>query len=159
MRALLVDGSNLYKALKDRGLLPVSMRALAEWLTPMGVDTRRFYTAPFRGHGRFLRALEADGWTLRVLRTHKALREEGVDVALAVDLVLLAGHGHKDFVVVSGDGDLAPAVEVARILGARVTVAQFQDLLSRHLVQAADGVVLLDAAPWEALGWQKEVVA
>lgn len=156
MRALLVDGSNLYKALKDRGLLPVSMRALAEWLTPMGVDTRRFYTAPFRGHGGFLTALERSGWAVRLARTRKAVRgEEGVDVALAVDLVLLAAMGVREVVLVSGDADLVPAVEAAKSLGARVVVAQFQDVLSRELVEAADELVLLDGAPWERMRYRE----
>ncbi|MEN2983194.1 MAG: NYN domain-containing protein [Thermus sp.] len=158
MRALLIDGSNLYFALLDQGLHPVNMRGLAEWLMPEGWEAARFYTAPFHGHGRFLKALEAQGFTLRVLGTRKAVRgESGVDVALAVDMVFMAAHGFRELVLVSGDEDLVPAVKAVRDLGARVKVAQFQGALSRLLVRAADEVVLLDGAPWKELRYEKEV--
>lgn len=157
MRVLLVDGSNLYFSLLDRRLHPVDMRGLADWLMPLA-GIRRFYTAPFQGHGRFLKALEYQGFTLRVLRTRKAARgESGVDVALAVDLVLMAGYGAQEVILVSGDEDLAPAVETARALGTRVVVAQFQDALSPVLAKAAEEIILLDGAPWEGLRYKKEV--
>lgn len=154
IRAVLVDGSNLYYALKSRGLSQVHMDRLARWLDPQ-VREKRFYTAPFRNHQGFIAALESMGWVVRVARLGRE-REKGVDVALAVDLVLLAGAGVRHITLVSGDTDLAPALEAAKSLGTGITVAQFQDALGQELVRLADQVVLLDGAPWEEMRWHVE---
>lgn len=154
-KVLMVDGGNLYFSLRERGLLPVSMEAVAERIAPGG--RKRFYTAPFRGHGKFLTALEKSGWTVRILRTRKRFGEEGVDVALAVDMVLQAAAGTKEIVLVSGDADLVPAVEAAQALGAKVTVWAFQGELSPDLARAVDEVGLLDGLPWKELAYKKAV--
>lgn len=150
---ILVDGSNLYFALKAHDLENIHMDRLARWLDP-NARGKRFYTAPFKGHSGFVEALKHMGWEVRFSRL-KVDREKGVDVSLAVDMVLLAGRGEPRITLVSGDTDLVPAVEAARSLGTRVVVAQFQDALGMDLVRAADDVVLLDGAPWDKLRWHK----
>lgn len=157
MKAVLVDGSNLYFALSSHGRGQVHMDLLARWLDP-GAEVKRFYTAPFRGHAGFLKALEKMGWRVR-MGSLKEEREKRVDVALAVDMVLLAAGGATAITLVSGDADLIPAVEAAKGLGAWVRVAQFQDAIARDLAKAAHEVVLLDSAPWDALRWQAPAVA
>lgn len=155
--AVFVDGSNLYRALKERRLLPVDLTSLAWRLAGGRPASMRFYTAPFPGHGSFMRSLEARGWlvvTGHTRNTGNGHREKGVDVALAVDLVLAAAGGLYDrAVLVSGDGDLARAVEAARELGLPVTVAQFQEYISSYLARAAAEVVLLDGVDWKALAY------
>lgn len=154
MKAVLVDGSNLYYTLRSHGLEGVHLDRLARWLEPE-VGLKRFYTAPFRGHGPFLKALEAMGWGVRLARLGRE-REKGVDVSIAVDLVLLPAMGVETLTLVSGDTDLVPAIEAAKALGAKVRVAQFQDALGLELVRHADEVILLDGAPWEHLRWERK---
>jgi uncharacterized LabA/DUF88 family protein len=80
-----------------------------------------------------------------------------VDVALAVDLLLAAAGGiYDEAVVVSGDGDLARAVEAARELGFPVRVAQFQDAIARELAAAAAEVELLEGLDWDSLRERRE---
>jgi uncharacterized LabA/DUF88 family protein len=61
-------------------------------------------------------------------------------------------------VLVSGDGDLARAVEATRELGFPVRVAQFQDVIARELAAVAAEVELLDGLDWEELRSGREYV-
>ena len=156
---IFVDGSNLYRSLKERGLLPVDMTKLAWTLARGRPASMRFYTAPFRKHEGFMRSLEARGWIVVQGHLSREGGEKGVDVALAVDLLLAAAGGiYDEAVLVSGDGDLARAVEAARELGFPVRVAQFQDAIARELAAAAAEVQLLDGLEWEELREKREYV-
>ena len=157
--AVFVDGSNLYVELRRRRLLPVDMTALAWTLVGGRPASMRLYTAPFaRSHETFTHTLQKKGWLVVEGRaTPKG--EKGVDVGLAVDLVLAAADGLYDrAILVSGDGDLARAVEAARELGLEVMVAQFQDAIAQDLARAASEVRLLEALPWPSLRYAKEAV-
>ncbi len=56
------------------------------------------------------------------------LREKGVDVALASDMLRLAwARAHRAAVLVSGDADLLPAVRALRNQGIKVLVASLTD--------------------------------
>jgi uncharacterized LabA/DUF88 family protein len=73
-----------------------------------------------------------------------------VDVALAVDMLLAAaGSLSEEAVLVSGDGDLARAVEAARELDLSVRGAQLQDAIVRELTSAATEMGLLDGLDWK----------
>lgn len=154
MRVLQIDGSNLYHGLRlFRGGLRVDFGALRKRFQP---DRALYYNVPGPGMGKFLAAVKAAGFELRLghLRSSPGgRREKGVDVLLAVDMVTLAAQGASEIVLVSGDEDLVPAVQEARRLGARVVAASFQGTLARRLAEAVDDVVLLDAFPWDALAY------
>src|SRR3990172_369846 len=63
-------------------------------------------------------------WTGRMAQTGGRWYEKGVDVKIATDMVALAYAGEYDVaVLVSGDGDLAPAVHQIRRTGRRVETA------------------------------------
>jgi hypothetical protein len=156
--AIFVDGSNLYRSLRERGLLPVDMTKLAWTLARGRPASMRFYTAPFRRHEGFVKSLEARGWIVVHGHLSREGGEKGVDVALAVDLLLAAAGGlYDEAVLVSGDGDLARAVEAARELGFPVRVVQFQDAIGRELAAVATEVELLDGLDWEEFRERKHV--
>jgi uncharacterized LabA/DUF88 family protein len=69
------------------------------------------------------------------------LREKGIDVMLAIDLVRLAAEdGYDVATVLSGDSDLAPAIDMARgFYGKVVYVALPGKVDAYHILQAADG--------------------
>jgi uncharacterized LabA/DUF88 family protein len=158
--AVFVDGSNLYRSLRERGLLPVDMTKLAWRLAGGRPASMRFYTAPFRRHEGFVKSLEARGWIVVQGHLSREGGEKGVDVALAVDLLLAAAGGiYDEAVLVSGDGDLARAVEAARELGFPVRVAQFQDAIARELAAVAAEVELLDGLDWEGIKERRDRVA
>jgi uncharacterized LabA/DUF88 family protein len=62
-------------------------------------------------------------------------------------MVSMAFLNHYDIAfLVSGDGDLAPAVEAVKAAGKQVIVAAFNRSRSTAVANAADHEVLLDAA-------------
>lgn len=73
--------------------------------------------------------------------------EKGVDVQLAVDMVALAVADTYDVaVLISGDGDFAPAVELVKRLGKHVELARVQELPCYKLREACDIEVVIDEA-------------
>ncbi len=60
----------------------------------------------------------------RIVRTGEKPREKGIDVQIAVDLVLGAVNDDYDVgIVFSGDSDLLPAIRAAMIIGKHIEVA------------------------------------
>lgn len=76
--------------------------------------------------------------------------QKGVDTLLATDMVSKAFLSQYDVaVLVSGDGDLAPAVEAVKAAGRQVIVAAFPRSRSSAIGQAADLEILLGANYFE----------
>ena len=73
-----------------------------------------------------------------------------MDTLLATDMVTMAFLGHYDVsVLVSGDGDLAPAVDAVKAAGKQVIVAAFPRSRSTEISQSADQEIIL-ATPFLA---------
>ncbi len=73
------------------------------------------------------------------------LVEKGVDVQLAVDMVELAVDNTYDVaVLISGDGDFAPAVELVKKLGKHVELGRVKDWPCNQLLDACDIEVTID---------------
>lgn len=71
--------------------------------------------------------------------------QKGVDTLLATDMVSMAFLNHYDIAfLVSGDGDLAPAVEAVKAAGKQAVVAAFPRSRSTAIGQAADQEVILN---------------
>lgn len=71
--------------------------------------------------------------------------QKGVDTLIATDMVSMAFLGHYDIAfLVSGDGDLAPAVEAVKNAGKQIIVATFRRSRSAAVANAADHEILLD---------------
>lgn len=82
--------------------------------------------------------------------------EKGVDVLIAVDLVLGAVRDEYDTaIVITGDGDLAGAGEAARLMGKTVVVVGLRRSLSYNLRRVADRYVVPDREFFEGL-WLDE---
>ncbi|MBW2261110.1 MAG: NYN domain-containing protein [Deltaproteobacteria bacterium] len=85
---------------------------------------------------------------------HQRLREKGVDVHLAVDLVRLAARDEYDVaIVMSGDEDLVPAIVAVREEhGKRVEIALPAMAQAYHVKKAADGFVDIARETFEKVG-------
>ncbi len=76
-----------------------------------------------------------------------AFIQKGVDTLIATDMVSMAFLNHFDIAfLVSGDGDLAPAVEAVKAAGKQIIVAAFSRSRSAAVANAADHEIVLDAA-------------
>lgn len=70
--------------------------------------------------------------------------QKGVDTLIATDMVSMAFLGHYDIAfLVSGDGDLAPAVEAVKAAGKQIIVAAFPRSRSAAVGNAADHEITL----------------
>ncbi|WP_024794190.1 NYN domain-containing protein [Tomitella biformata] len=83
--------------------------------------------------------------------------QKGVDLRMGLDLVAHARNGASDvFFLVSGDDDLAEAVEEAQVHGIQVVLLAVPTLagkphgVSRHLIRAADELDSIDGAAIDA---------
>ena len=85
---------------------------------------------------------------------HRDLRmqEKGVDVGMAVDIVVDACNGAIDEVVlVSSDTDLLPAIQAAKAQAVKVTYVGFSDKMTKAIARQADAsVVMSDQGTIEA---------
>jgi uncharacterized LabA/DUF88 family protein len=70
-------------------------------------------------------------------------KKANLDVEIAVDMLQLAGH-YDTAVLVSGDGDLAYAVNAVAYQGARVEVVSLRAMTSDTLINVADCYIDLD---------------
>ena len=85
-------------------------------------------------------------------------KSKAVDLALATDVLTLAGEGRYEVAVIfAGDGDYVPVVEAVKRLGRHVVVGFFAGKghgLSDDLRIAADGFV--DLTPYLVNSWTAE---
>ena len=131
-----IDGGNTYRRLKDAGIPEKSKRfdfsAFVEHLVgERELISKRYYVGVvknFDGSVRgdqmvksqqtFLNALVAEGFKVkfgRIMYDGGVIREKGVDVKLAVDLVIGAADDIYDIaIVMSSDTDLIPAIKYVR---------------------------------------------
>jgi uncharacterized LabA/DUF88 family protein len=72
--------------------------------------------------------------------------QKGVDTLLATDMVSMAFLNHYDVsILVSSDGDLAPAVDTIKGAGKQIIAAMFSHNRSTAIAKSADQEIRLDA--------------
>lgn len=154
-----IDGSNLYSHLRDVfGSGKVHLPRLSHYLAGTGrrLVEWRYYAAPipqgtspvdkqnYAAQQRFFLFVQRHRkGVLRLGRFQReasgAFREKGVDVLLAVDLVRLAAEDRYDVaIVVSGDGDLVPAIKTVQQLYDKTAEVALPAVQAYHVLQAAD---------------------
>jgi uncharacterized LabA/DUF88 family protein len=73
--------------------------------------------------------------------------QKGVDTLIATDLVAMAFLNHYDVAcLVSGDGDLAPAVDAVKAAGKQIIVATFPRSRSTAISKSADHEIFLNSS-------------
>jgi len=134
--AIYFDGSNTYNKLKKLGLPEEGKRfdfsALVSHIVgERQLVSKRYYVGIVRNHDnsekseklvrkqqQFLETLRTSGFEVKkgkIMYDGGRIREKGVDVKLAIDLVIGAADDLYDTaIVVSSDTDLIPAIKYAR---------------------------------------------
>lgn len=153
-----IDGSNIYSHLRSvfgngRVHIPTLCRELTEqgerflqwryYVAPLPQGTTPAEQASYSAQQRFLQYVrnhrKGELCLGRFQRDDQGcLREKGVDVRLSVDLVRMAIHnGYDAAVVLSGDGDIVPAIEtVIQDYNKEVFVALPAAVDAYHIIQA-----------------------
>ncbi len=156
---IFIDGSNLYHVLAQNcGRYDLVFDKFAEKLGNGRQVIRTYYynirqdptfnPAASIEQDKFLTALfETPYFEIRlgVHRRHgDQMVEKGVDVMMATDIVVGAFRDIYDTaIVVSGDGDFYPAMQVAKDLGKHIEVVAFDSNLSPEAKRVADSATLL----------------
>lgn len=158
---IVVDGSNLYHRLKELpnlkgSLLNFDYGAFAKWLTvERALVEKRYYIGVIRAKpedikGQKLRSnqqklftrLKKGGWHIGygyILDTDEGRHEKGVDVHIAVDLLVGAYENLYDTaLLVSSDTDLIPALAKVRSMGKKVEYVGFSHKPSHALITHSD---------------------
>lgn len=95
---------------------------------------------------KLLSGLENNGYEVkrgRIVYDNK-IREKGVDVQIAIDLVIGAVEDSYDTaIIVSSDTDLIPAIKYVRLKGKRVEYVGFSSTPSLGMIKESDDRILL----------------
>lgn len=71
------------------------------------------------------------------------LQEKGVDVRIAVDMILDAQNGAEQLVLISSDTDLLPPIHAVRKMNKKITYVGFSDKTTNALIQASSDLQII----------------
>ena len=170
--AILIDGGNFYKKIRRDGLIPKGTRfdyvKFAKFLAnSRPVVSKRYYIGIVRNFDntarsqqmvesqqKLLTGLENDGYEIRKGKIvyDNDIREKGVDVQIAIDLVIDAAEDRYDTaIIVSSDTDLIPAIRYIKSKGKTVEHVGFSNAPSFGMIKESDVRVLLHKEQIESL--------
>jgi uncharacterized LabA/DUF88 family protein len=148
--AIFIDGSNLFYAALQLGIEIDYTKLL--WRLTEGSRLLRafFYTGVDRTNEKqqgFLLWMRRNGYRViskELVQLPDGSKKANLDVEIAVDMMALVG-SYDTAILVSGDGDLAYAVDATSYRGVRVEVVSLRSMTSDHLINVADRYVDLEA--------------
>ncbi len=147
--AIFIDGSNLFYAALQLGI-EIDYSKLLHRLTAGSRLLRSFfYTGVDRTNEKqqgFLLWMRRNGYRViakDLVQLPDGSKKANLDVEISVDMMALVG-AYDTAVLVSGDGDLAYAVDSISYRGARVEVVSLRSMTSDSLINVADRYIDLD---------------
>ena len=147
--AIFIDGSNLFYAALQLGI-EIDYAKLLVLLTQGSKLLRAFfYTGVDRANDKqqgFLLWMRRNGYRLvtkDVVQFPDGSKKANLDVEIAVDMLNLAPY-YDTAILVSGDGDLAYAVNTVSYKGVRVEVVSLRSMTSDSLINVADCFIDID---------------
>lgn len=162
--SIFIDGGNFYQRIRQDDLIPKGTRfdyvKFAEFLARgRTISTKSYYIGVVRNHDRtekskkmvesqqkLLSGLENVGYQIKrgkIVYDNK-IREKGVDVQIAIDLVIGAVEDSYDTaIIVSSDTDLIPAIKYIRSKGKKVEYVGFSHAPSFGMIKESDYRILL----------------
>jgi uncharacterized LabA/DUF88 family protein len=141
--AIFIDGSNLFYAAMQLGIEIDYSKFLCQLVGSDRLLRAFFYTGVDRTNEKqqgFLLWMRRNGYRVvakDLVQHPDGSKKANLDVEIAVDMMTLAGH-YDTAVLVSGDGDLAYAVNAVSYKGARVEVVSLRSMTSDTLINVAD---------------------
>ncbi|NJK72137.1 MAG: NYN domain-containing protein [Synechococcaceae cyanobacterium SM2_3_60] len=147
--AIFIDGSNLFYAALQLGV-EIDYTKLLHSLTAGSRLLRAFfYTGVDRTNEKqqgFLLWMRRNGYRViakDLVQLPDGSKKANLDVEIAVDMITLV-RSYDTGILVSGDGDLAYAVNAVSYMGARVEVVSLRAMTSDQLINVADRYIDLD---------------
>jgi uncharacterized LabA/DUF88 family protein len=148
--AIFIDGSNLFYAALQLGI-EIDYTRLLKTLSGRSPLLRSFfYTGVDRNNEKqqgFLLWMRRNGYrvvTKDLTQLPDGSKKANLDVEIAVDMLSLV-RWYETAVLVSGDGDLAYAVNAVSYQGVRVEVVSLRSMTSDQLINLADRYIDLES--------------
>jgi uncharacterized LabA/DUF88 family protein len=148
--AIFIDGSNLFYAALQLGIEIDYTKLLCRLTGGSRLLRSFFYTGVDPTNEKqqgFLLWMRRNGYrviTKELIQLPDGSKKANLDVEIAVDMMALVGC-YDTAVLVSGDGDLAYAVDAVSYRGIRVEVVSLRSMTSDSLINVADRYIDLDA--------------
>jgi uncharacterized LabA/DUF88 family protein len=148
--AIFVDGSNLFYAALQMGIEIDYTKLLSKLTGESWLLRSFFYTGVDRSNEKqqgFLLWMRRNGYRViakDLVQLPDGSKKANLDVEIAVDMLQLQT-AYDTAVLVSGDGDLAYAVNAISYRGARVEVVSLRSMTSDQLINVADLYLDLDS--------------
>ena len=147
--AIFIDGSNLFYAALQLGIEIDYTKLLCRLTGGSRLLRSFFYTGVDRNNEKqqgFLLWMRRNGYRViskDLVQLPDGSKKANLDVEIAVDMMSLVG-SYDTAVLVSGDGDLAYAVNAVSYRGVRVEVVSLRSMTSDSLINVADRYIDLD---------------
>jgi uncharacterized LabA/DUF88 family protein len=148
--AIFIDGSNLFYAALQLGIEIDYSKLLCKLTAGSRLLRSFFYTGVDPTNEKqqgFLLWMRRNGYRViakDLVQLPDGSKKANLDVEIAVDMIALVG-SYDTAVLVSGDGDLAYAVDAASYRGVRVEVVSLRSMTSDSLINVADRYIDLDS--------------
>ncbi len=147
--AIFVDGSNLFYAALQLNIEIDYTKLLARLTGGSRLLRSFFYTGVDRTNEKqqgFLLWMRRNGYRViakDLIQLPDGSKKANLDVEIAVDMMALVG-SYDTAVLVSGDGDLAYAVDAVSYRGVRVEVVSLRSMTSDSLINVSDRYIDLE---------------
>lgn len=147
--AIFIDGSNLFYAALQLGIEIDYTKLLCRLTAGSRLFRAFFYTGVDRTNEKqqgFLLWMRRNGYRViakDLVQLPDGSKKANLDVEIAVDMMALVGC-YDTAILVSGDGDLAYAVDAASYRGVRVEVVSLRSMTSDSLINVSDRYIDLD---------------
>lgn len=148
--AIFIDGSNLFYAALQLGIEIDYTKLLCRLTGGSRLLRAFFYTGVDRTNEKqqgFLLWMRRNGYRViakDLVQLPDGSKKANLDVEIAVDMMALVD-SYDTAVLVSGDGDLAYAVNSVSYRGVRVEVASLRSMTSDSLINVSDRYIDLEA--------------
>jgi uncharacterized LabA/DUF88 family protein len=147
--AIFIDGSNLFYAALQLGIEIDYSKLLCRLTAGSRLLRSFFYTGVDPTNEKqqgFLLWMRRNGYRViakDLVQLPDGSKKANLDVEIAVDMISLVG-AYDTAILVSGDGDLAYAVDAVSYRGVRVEVVSLRSMTSDSLINVADRYIDLD---------------
>jgi uncharacterized LabA/DUF88 family protein len=147
--AIFIDGSNLFYAALQLNIEIDYTKLLAKLTGGSRLLRSFFYTGVDRTNEKqqgFLLWMRRNGYRViakDLVQLPDGSKKANLDVEIAVDMIALVGF-YDTAVLVSGDGDLAYAVDAVSYRGVRVEVVSLRSMTSDSLINVSDRYIDLE---------------
>ena len=147
--AIFIDGSNLFYAALQLGIEIDYTKLLVRLTGGSRLLRAFFYTGVDLTNEKqqgFLLWMRRNGYRVvakELVQLPDGSKKANLDVEIAVDMMSLVG-AYDTAILVSGDGDLAYAVDAVSYRGVRVEVVSLRTMTSDVLINVADRYIDLD---------------